>query len=85
MAALTKKGLDLRVSKHGDLLVGEGALHAIGIVAKVVLLFISQYIVMGRSIYGVRRKLQKGSCEVVGRCCAEVGVMKGEQVVLMSG
>lgn len=83
MAALAKEGLDLGVSENGDLLVCEGALCAIWIVSKVVLFFHGQCAILGQSNCGVRTRLQECSCEVVGGCCAEVCVVKGEQLVLI--
>jgi hypothetical protein len=38
--AFAKDGLNLRVSEHGDLLVGDGALRTVWVVAQTIVLFL---------------------------------------------
>lgn len=67
------------------MLVCESALYSVGIVAQVILFFICcPGIVLG-SIDGIRIWLEKCRCEVADGRRAKVGVVEGEQVMLMKG
>ena len=76
--------MELRVSKDGDLLVGQSALDAISVVAQVILLLllfpVLIIIFIDMSVALVR--LQKLAIKVINSLAFKMGLKEGEEIIL---